>query len=175
MTAIDNIPADRNFLSPINFRFQIKKCPNVNFFIQNINLPGIALAPVEQGNPFVKIPHGGDHLDYDDLMINYKVDEDLQNYLEIHNWITQLGFPNNFDEYKEISGKPIWSGEGLVSDMSLMILSSSRNPTWEITFKDAFPISVSSLIFDSTPASVEFLDAAATFRYRNYSIQRVIA
>lgn len=173
MSALDNIPVNRNFLSPLNFRFQIKKCPNVNFFIQNVNLPGVALAPIETPNPFVKIPYAGDHIDFDDLMINYKVDEDLQNYLEIHNWIRELGFPNEYKEYANIAGRPIWTGQGLVSDMSLIILSSSHNPTWEVVFKDAYPISVSSLIFDSTTQDVEFLEAAATFRYRSYSIQQI--
>lgn len=175
MTAIDNYPGNPNFLSPLNFRFQIKKCPNVNFFIQNVNLPGMALVPVETPNPFVKIPYAGDHVDFDDLMINYKVDEDLQNYLEIHNWIRELGFPNSFDEYKNIAGRPIYTGMGLMSDMSLIILSSSRNPTYEITFKDAYPISISSLIFDSTSSDVQFLDAAATFRFRSYGIEKINA
>ena len=106
-------------------------------------------------------------------MINYKVDEDLQNYLELYNWIRELGFPNNFDEYKSIAGKPVYTGLGITSDMSLIILSSSRNPTYEVIFKDAFPISISSLIFDSTTQDVQFLEASATFRYRAYSIQPI--
>lgn len=173
MSALDNIPENKNFLSPLNFRFQIKKCPNVNFFLQNVNLPGMTLVGPEQPNPFVKIPKAGDHIDFDDLMINYKVDEDLQNYLELYNWIRELGFPNNFDEYKSIAGKPVYTGLGIVSDMSLIILSSSRNPTHEVVFKDAFPVSISSLIFDSTQPDVQFLEASATFRYRSYSIQNI--
>lgn len=173
MTALDSQVENKNFLSPLNFRFQIKKCPNVNFFLQNVNLPGMTLVGPEQPNPFVKIPKAGDHIEFDDLMINYKVDEDLQNYLELYNWIRELGFPNNFDEYKSIAGKPVYTGLGITSDMSLIVLSSSRNPTYEVIFKDAFPISISSLIFDSTQPDVQFLEASATFRYRSYSIQPV--
>jgi hypothetical protein len=173
MSALDNIPENKNFLSPLNFRFQIKKCPNVNFFLQNVNLPGMVLNGPEQPNPFVRIPKAGDHIDFDDLMINYKVDEDLQNYLELYNWIRELGFPNSFDEYKSISGNPVYTGLGITSDMSLIILTSSRNPNYEVVFKDAFPISISSLIFDSTPQDVQYLEASATFRYRSYSIQKM--
>jgi hypothetical protein len=39
MTAIDDNPANRNFLSPINFKFRIKKAPNLNFFVQKISVP----------------------------------------------------------------------------------------------------------------------------------------
>jgi hypothetical protein len=138
-----------------------------------VNLPGMALVPVESPNPFVSIPYAGDHINFDDLMINFKVDEDIKNYLEIHNWIRELGFPDSFKEYENIAGRPIYTGMGLMSDMSLIILSSSRNPRYEVVFKDAYPISVSSLIFDSTMNDVMFLDAAATFRYRSYTIQTI--
>lgn len=173
MTALDNIPENKNFLSPLGFRFQIKKSPTVNFFVQNVNLPGISLPQVETPNPFVSIPYAGDHISYDFLLINFKVDEDLQNYLEIHNWIKELGFPNDFNEYKRIASAPVASGMGIVSDMSLLVLSSSRNPKFDIVFKDAFPVSLSSLIFDVTRNDVNYLEASATFKYTSYDINPI--
>lgn len=173
MTAVSNIPENLNFLSPLNFRFQIKKCPMVNFFIQNVNLPGIALGAPVQPNPFVEIPKPGDHLNYDELMINFKLDEDLQNYLELHNWITQLGFPQRYEQYRTLSGQPVYTGEGVFSDMSLIILTSSKNPNYEVVFQDAFPVSLSSVVFDSTQEDVNHLEAAATFRYKLYTIQQI--
>ena len=173
MSALDNIPENKNFLSPLNFRFQVKKCPNVNFFIQNVNLPGVTLVAVETPNPFVKIPRTGDHIEYEDLMINFKIDEDLKNYMEIFNWIRDLGFPDNFDQYKSIAGRPVYSGLGITSDLSLIVLSSSRNPIYELTFKDAFPITMSSVIFDSTQQDVQFVEAAVTFRYRTFTVEPI--
>ena len=52
MSAINNTPENKNFLSPLNFRFQIKKAPNVNFFIQKVNIPQIELPQVDTPNPF---------------------------------------------------------------------------------------------------------------------------
>ena len=105
MSVIDNTPANKNFLSPLNFRFQIKKAPHVNFFIQKVNIPSIALPNPTVSNPFVNIPYPGEHLRYGDLEISFKVDEDLQNYLEIHNWLVSLGKPENFDQYKQIQNR----------------------------------------------------------------------
>lgn len=168
-------PDNMNFLNPLNFKFQIKKAPSVNFFVQNVNLPGISLQNWDQPNPFVKIPQGGDHLYFDDLMINYKVDEDLKSYLEIYNWIKSMGFPDNFDQYQSLATSAITDGTGLVSDLSLVIFTSARNPSYEITFRDAFPVSISSLIFDTTQPDVDFLEAAATFRYTSYYIKSMNA
>jgi len=166
-------PESINFVNPLLFKFQIKKTPTTNYFVQSVNIPGISMREVEQPNPFVKIPYGGDHLLFDDLMINYKVDEDLNNYLEIYNWIKSMGFPDNFGQYKSLADLPKTSGEGLVSDISLVILSNARIPTYEVLFRDAFPVSTSSLIFDTTKPDVEFLEASATFRYTSFSIKSV--
>ena len=54
MTAIDNTPSNKNFLSPLNFKFTIKKAPHVNFFIQKVNIPDLGLKPVVTSNPMVR-------------------------------------------------------------------------------------------------------------------------
>jgi len=170
MTALDNIPENQNFLNPLNFVFQVKKLPHVKFFIQSINIPGISLSPTAQANPFVSIPKGGDHIAFDELQLSFKVDEDMENWKEIYNWIKGVGFPNRFDEYAELKNVPPLSGLGLISDISLLVLSSSRNPIFDIVFRDAQPITLSSLIFDTKLQDVNCLTATATFKYLSYSI-----
>jgi hypothetical protein len=173
MSALDNTPDNKNFLSPLNFKFFIKKTPYTNFFIQKINLPGIRLVQVDTSNPFVKTPYAGDHIDFSTLNLNFKVDEDLKNYLEIHNWIIGLGFPENHDQYKDLSDKPIYTGDGIFSDMTLTILSSTKTPNYEITFVDAFPITLSDLYFNTIDNNVTFLNADATFKYTHYTITKL--
>lgn len=173
MTALDTIPENKNFLSPLGFKFQVKKCPTVNFFVQTVNIPSIVLPDTYAPNPFVKIPYSGEHITYGDLTLTFKVDEDLVNYLEIHNWIKALGFPDKFDQYDVINRKPIMSGEGIRSDISLLVLSSSRNPTYDITFKDAFPVSLSGVEFDTRTQDVQYVTATTTFKYISYEINQI--
>lgn len=173
MTALDETPSNVNFLNPKNFLFQIKKTPNLNYYVQNVNLPGVYLQNPEQGTPFVRIPKPGDHIHYDEIMVNYIVDENMKNFLEIHNWVKALGFPDNFDQYDAINSIDQVTGLGKASDISLFVLNSDRNPMFDVRFKDAFPISSSSIIFDSTGSDVNYLVAAATFVYRSYDIFEV--
>ena len=173
MSAIDNTPTNKNFLSPLNFRFQIKKAPHVNFFIQRVNIPSIALRSPDTPNPFVKIPYPGEHLDFGELRISFKVDEDFQNYLEIHNWLKALGKPEEFEQYKTISEIPSYTGEGIYSDISLIALSSAKMPNFDITFTDAFPTSLSDLNFNTTDSDVNYIEASATFKYTYYSIVKL--
>lgn len=171
MSALDDIPDNQNFLSPLGFVFQVKKLPHVKFFIQAINIPGISLTPTAQANPFVSIPKGGDHINFEELQVTFKVDEAMENWKEIYNWIKGIGFPNNFGEYDALTDVPPLSGLGLESDISLLVLSSSRNPLFDIVFRDAQPITLSSLQFDTKLRDVNYLTATATFKYLSYSIK----
>ena len=173
MTAIDNTPSNKNFLSPLNFKFTIKKAPHVNFFIQKVNIPDLGLKPVVTSNPMVNIPLIGDHLDYGLLNITFKVDEDLQNYLELHNWMKALGKPKDFVERKAIREKPSYTGDGETSDISLMVLSSTKMANYEIIFADAHPISLTGANFNTTDDDVNYIEASASFKYTYYDINNV--
>lgn len=173
MSAIDNTPSNKNFLSPLNFKFQIKKAPHVNFFIQKVNVPPILLVAPEIPNPFVKFPIPGDHINYSDLSVTFKVDEDLQNYLEIHEWIKALGKPQDFEQFKNIEEKKSWTGDGIYSDITVSILSSTKSPNYEVTYVDAHPISLSGLEFNTTDENVNYVEATAVFKYTLYDIYRV--
>ena len=173
MSAIDGTPVNKNFLSPLNFKFQIKRAPHINFFIQKVNLPSINVPEYQSPNPMVQIPYPGEHLTYGELTITFAVDEDLKNYMEIHNWLVGLGKPKSFQQYSDLNaGNPLL-GNGIRSDISLVILNSSKNPNYEATFRDAFPISLSQLEFDTTENDVSYLKATAEFRYILYTIEKI--
>ena len=170
---LNETPINHNFLSPLNFRFILKRAPHVEFFIQKVNLPGIALEPPVWSNPFVKVPEPGEHLTYEPLKIVFKVDEDLRNYLEIHRWLKDLGKPKNFEEYQELAvEQPQFTGLGVKSDITIIIMSNIKNPNFGVTFNDAFPIALSQLAFDTTQEDINYLVAEATFRYVYYDIAR---
>ena len=83
MSITDNQPDNLNPLSPLGFRFQIKRIPHVNYFCQSVVLPTITMNPVEmQTSPFGVLPRPGDRLIYDPFTIRFRADEDLKNYIE---------------------------------------------------------------------------------------------
>jgi hypothetical protein len=172
MSAVDNTPTNKNFLSPLNFKFVMKRAPHVNFFIQKVTIPGVALASVVTPNPLLRIPEPGDQLDFEELSISFRVDEDLNNYLEIQNWLRAIG-KQSFEQYGAISRAPSYLGESIKSVISLTVLSSAKRPNYEITFEDAFPTKISSIEFDTSMEDVSYIEAEATFRYTKYEIAKV--
>ena len=164
-------PTNKSFLSPLGFDFAIKKLPTTNFFVTRANIPGFSLGVVETPNPFVKIPIPGDKIQFSDLQVTFKIDEDMKNYLEIFNWIMGLGFPDNYGQYADIKSKGKTTGEGIYSDASLTVLTSAMNPNMEFTFRNAFPYSLTDVDFNTSSADVEYLEATVGFRYELFTIK----
>jgi hypothetical protein len=90
--------------------------------------------------------------------------------MEIHNWIRGLGFPEQFSEYADLKSKSQISGEGLRSDLGLIILNSTKTPNFQFTFRDAFPVYLSDVVFDTTLQDVQYLSASAQFQYTLYDV-----
>lgn len=170
MTAKTKLPTNKNFLSPLGFQFTISKTPGVNYFVQSVNLPSLTLGNVDVPTPFKVLPFPGTRIDYGDLIITFRVDEELRNYKEIFDWITALGFPDNFEQYSSIANKAQGSGEGIVSDASLIILSSSKNPIVEVDFKNIYPYALTDLQFNTQSPGVEYIDVIANFRFQSFTL-----
>lgn len=165
---------NKNMLSPAGFSFHIKKLPEFNFFVQNVTLPGVSLPVFEQPTPFKAVPRYGDHLQYGELTVSFKVNEDLGNYIELYDWLVGLAFPDNYDQYKDLAeeGKQL-TGDGLESDAYLMVMSSAMNPIMRVDFEDVFPIGISDITMDSRDTSIEYIEASATFKFLKYTFTPV--
>jgi hypothetical protein len=166
------IPDNINPLSPNGFLFSIQKLPKLNFFCQQVNLPGIQLGSPEFGNPFQTAPIPGETLTYDQLSVQFLVDANMENYISIYNWIVALGFPNNYEQYVNFLNE---DQRGITSelaknysDATLTILGNNNTPIRTIEFVDMFPSSIDSLMFQSTNNDVQYLVGNATFRYHYY-------
>lgn len=164
---------NKNFLSPIGYRFLVKKLPFTNFFVQKVNLPGVSVGTIGVPTPFKEVPIAGDHIRYNELVLTFRVDEDLQNWIELYNWIRgEAVF--DYSEYAELSTQVKGSGEGLVSDFSLFIETSKKNPNYNVTFIDGFPTTLTDLSFDIMNESVDYLEATVVFKYNYHTINKVV-
>lgn len=173
MTALDNTPYNKNFLNPLNFNFYIKRAPHVNFFVQSVNLPGFGFVTPLQQTPFTNIPQTGDRITFQDLEVTFKVDEELQNYLEIANWIRAIGFPEGFEQYAGIKANRPGSGEEITSDITLIISNAIKVPQFQIDFRNAFPINLGRINFQTTDQTVNYASCTATFKYILFDINMI--
>ena len=173
---IDN----RNYMSPLGFKLVITKTPKVDFLCQSANIPQISMGTAVQPTYLKDIPVPGDKVLYDDLTVRFLVDEKMENYLAIHKWITGLGYPESIGQYRQLKkddnrtdslvadkGDPLYFQ---YSDATLQVLNSNYKPSVLINFKDAFPVSLSTLDFDVTTRDYNYFTAEVTFKYTIYNI-----
>ena len=163
-------PTNKSFLSPLGFDFSIKKLPTTNFFVTRATIPGITLGIAAAPTPFVRLPIPGDKIEFNDLQVTFKIDEDMKNYLEVFNWIMGLGFPDRYEQYAALKRKGKGTGDGIYSDASLTILTSAMNPNMEFTFRNVFPYSLTDVDFTTSIADVEYLEATVGFRYELFTV-----
>jgi len=170
MSTIKDQPSNLNLMSPTGFRFALNRTPGINYFTYSAPLPTLSLGEYDVQDPFVALPYPGDKLRYEPLSLRFRVDEDLTNYLEIHNWLVSLGYPESFEQSAYQNNASAFKTNDIYSDGSLIILSSHHNPNLRINFEDMFPISLTELNFDASLADIQYLEATVTFRYKIYTI-----
>ena len=121
-----------------------------------------------QDTPLKEIPVPGDKLAYSPLSMDFMVDENLENYREIHGWLTGLGFPKSREQFRNLLGGgadrfPTSTGAkqetdaGIIrheagdtgavySDATLSILTSKNTTNIQVRFADVFPTSLSGSV-----------------------------
>ena len=164
---------NRNFLSPIGFLFLLDKAKKVSFLCQKAEIPTVELGQVEiPTRGLVPIPVEG-NMRYSEFSMEFIVDEDLRNYMQIHNWMRALGTPQEFKERRvwidKYADSP--SEDPRFSDATLQVLNNNNIANFDVVFKDMFPVSLSSLPFDVTGGDNDYFTATTTFRYTLYEIR----
>ena len=164
--------ANRNFLSGVGFKFSLTKFPKVDFFSNSARIPELNLELATQTSYLKNIDVPGERLSFGDFTLRFLVDENMENYLAVYNWLKGLGFPESGKQFTEI----ITDSDGqrdpkeAFCDGTLRILNSNYREVAKVKFKDLFPISLSSLDFDATNTDVQYFTAEATFKYTLYKL-----
>ena len=167
---------NRNFLAPTGFQFNLKRSPKVAFFCNEANIPDLNLGVAVQSNYLRDIPTPGDKIEFGDLSLRFLVDENLENYLELQDWIRGLGYPESVQEFRDLAADGIVKGayvkdrQNIYSDGTLQILSSNLVPKFNVNFRDLFPTSLTTLTFDATDTDIQYFTANAEFKYTSYEI-----
>ena len=152
---------DQNSLNLLKYKFKLSRTPEIEYRAQTVSVPGFSIGSADMPTRLgLRVPFAG-NAQYEDFSVTFLVGENLRDYLEIFNWMTSIAHPNDLSEYPR-------SEADTVSDVSVLVLNSSNRGIFDIKFTDAFPISLTSLDFDSTLSDVQYAQATVTFRYNRY-------
>tara|TARA_X000000368_G_C22964742_1_gene682637 strand:- start:44 stop:586 length:543 start_codon:yes stop_codon:yes gene_type:complete len=171
-TQIEN----RNFLSGVGFKFNLAKHPKVDFFSNSAKIPQLTLGLATQPTYLKDIDVPGEKLTYGDFTLRFLVDENMENYMAIYDWLVGLGFPETTQEFKTLTTDSADQRDlkEAFCDGTLRILNSNYREIATVKFTDLFPVSLTSLDFDATNTDVQYLTAEVAFKYTIYDLKTSI-
>lgn len=139
------------------FRMVFNKAPNTSYFCQNFIMPSVLVAEVTVARPQANAYFPGDRLEYEPLNVTMLVAENMENYVEIYDWLNRAVKTNNSDDKYD--------------DILVYILSSKNNPSAIVTFHNAFPTSIGSIGFNVQDSDITYAQVDVTFRYDYFTFQ----
>ena len=186
MVAVSRQPTKLDYASPTQFKFTINQLPKVEFFTTAANIPDLTLSDVVIPTPFKPIPVLGQNLTYGNLSLSFIVDEFLENYRSLHEWMTAIGFPKDRKQFRDFrsntSNTPSASintpstervgattpANALFSDANLIVLSNKNNPVLQVDYQNIYPVALSGIQFSQDGSDVQYITSSATFSYQIY-------
>ena len=189
-------PTTFDYAQSNQFKVYIPIFPLVEWFVVGCNVPGITMGQGVVPTPLVDYPIVGEKLTYDNFSMTFLVDEKLENFMELHNWLINMAPPENVEQFmartseyvlntgKETKFYPIGNQDSqtrtgntsdrqLYCDITLFILSSKNNPVATVIMRDAFPVSLSSLDYSQQETDTSYVQCNVTFAYPFYTIKAI--
>jgi hypothetical protein len=166
MNALTRSPENTNYLQASKFLITFDRIPTVQYFCQEVNLPGISIPVAIINTPLLDFQSPGTKIQYSPFNITFNVNEDISNWKEMYTWFLSMASPAGFQERKDLRATySKRTTDKLYSDITLSILSSLNNPIVRVRFSNAFPISLTDINFDTKSSADNIITASASFNY----------
>jgi len=174
-----SLPDNLSYLAPTQFELIVKKLPNTKYFATGVNIPSVnigeSLQPTRLGAN-IKLP--GDKINYGELTITFIVDENMENWTEMFNWMEGITASTDTEKYRLLTGasqSPKYDGSGdpeeMYSDMTIVVTTAANNPNRYIRIQDAYPSTLGEITMDTTVAGgLSYVTCTATFFFTNFEI-----
>ena len=98
MTAVQRTPENTGFLQPTKFLLTFDRIPNVTYFCQEVNIPGISLPAIVVPSPAIDYHVAGNKLTFSMMNIKFMVDSKVESWKSIYEWFMSMGSPHGTEE-----------------------------------------------------------------------------
>ena len=184
-------PTVFDYATGTQWRLTFNRIPKTTWFCVAANVPGIQLGEASYPTPMTDMFVTGDKLTFETLNITFLVDEELQNYRELWDWLVGIGAPKQHSQWTSVLSKgdgavrtfgtpdtdtrtkTTYDESNLYSDSTLIVYNSKNQPKVNVHFKNMFPTNLSALEYSQELTDVEYFKATASFRYLYYEFETV--
>ena len=187
--ALNRQPTVFDYSQSNQFKIFFPIFPTTEWFVVRANIPDVTLGQSDQYTPFVNIAVVGDHITYGPFNMTFIVDEKLHNYMEMYNWVKNIGFPFSGEQFQSVprpdgidrSGGTSYNKRSetyqkendrdLYTDILLEILSSKNNLVAVCEIYEAFPISIGSIEYSQQETDLSYATCEVSFAYTWFDVK----
>ena len=170
------------------FKIFLPIFPTTEWFVVRANIPSVTLGVADQYTPFVRIQQVGDHITYGDFNMTFIVDESLKNYMEMYDWVKNIGFPFEHAQFNVLdrpdfanrSGGQKYNPESdtyskkndqdLYTDINLQILTAKNNLIATCEVYEAFPTSLGTIEYSQQETDMTYATCDVGFAYSWFDV-----
>lgn len=156
-----------NYLQPNGFRVVINRrnFPNLQFYAQSVSHPDVNLPSAEIAfSRISSVPYLGDATEYGTLVLEVLLDEDMNSYRELYNWMQTATDTKHHLGSNVLSTANEAIKDPSYYDITVAVLSSHNNVNRKFKYLNAFPTSIGQIQMNAT-TSEQFLSFQTTFRF----------
>jgi hypothetical protein len=165
--AIQRQPKSVNPMQLNEYKMVLHRTPHLVYFCQSVNLPGVQSSAISQPSPFATdIKRTPGRVTHDDLTVNFIVNEDMSNWLEIYNWLKVI---TPVDTFKNQLPKE----SDRFSDISIIVMNSKSLSLLNFTYRNCFPLTIAGLNLDSTISDINPAIASITFAHSGFTVEQL--
>jgi hypothetical protein len=167
-----NLTSNISLFQPTGFKVIIdrKNYANLEFFVQSISHPGATVPAIETSYKRISsVPQPGGQMEYGELTMDVMLDEDMNSYTEMYNWMLRLVNLEQIDRRNNFAGKV--SDTPTYADIKVVALTGHNNSNKTFTYVDCIPVAIGDIRFEAQNQSVEFITFPASFRFSYFDIQ----
>lgn len=142
-----------------NFKILIAGKQELEFFATTINIPTLSLSPIEIPYQDVRAKVPDNRFMWDDLTINFILDEEIYSYELLKNWMY------------DVRNKDKWATG--IKDVHIIPLDSNKGIEFSFLAEGAWPNMIAGWQYTSTSTVSDYITFDVTFSYQNLDIRRL--
>ena len=171
MSVLTRVPTNTNPLQPTKFLLTFDRIGAATYFCQSVNIPGVSVGQAPINFPSVTVYSPGNQITYNNLNVNFLVDETVVSWQNLHDWFRSFASPDGTDERNlktALQNEYKTQQKKQYSDATLTVLNNLNNPVIRVQFTNVFPVSLSDINFDTRMSADDMITADATFVYDEF-------
>lgn len=139
-----------------------EKADALTLYCGKVTFPDLSMEVTEVPSPYYNLKVPSNTLTYGDLIVNYSISENYDNYKLLFEWMMYIKNPERFEVRKDAQ-----------VNASLMVYTNQSKPDFSFKLHNIFPSSLMGIDFDKTMSDISDIENQCTFTIDYFEVEEL--